>query len=99
MSEFCVITWWKLKEIFWQCTEKTWTMNNTNTTVQAELPHNIEVMVGILFIFAVGVLGSVIIELLNNKLDWFVDPLVKLVNKRYAHVQSRNRLHTMNGHP
>jgi len=53
----------------------------------------------LLFIFAVGLFGGTIVELLYNKLDWFLIPLCNTVTKRYNYTIERNRLETMNGHP
>jgi hypothetical protein len=59
----------------------------------------IEFTVGIFFVLLAGVLGILILELLYNKADWFLTPLTNYCTKRYSHVQERNRLRTMRGHP
>lgn len=101
-STTCIFRWWDIiSGIFpeYVCTdyyinyiiEPLKTINLFNPTV--------EMGVGILFLFAVGILGVTITELLANKLDWYLTPLVNRVVKRYRYTIQRNRLNTMNGHP
>ena len=67
------------------------TVNTFNPTV--------ETYVGLLFLFAASILAITIIELLYNKLDWFLTPLIGKITKRYRYTIQRNRLRSMNGHP
>ncbi len=53
----------------------------------------------ILFLMLAGIAGILIVELAANRIDHLLNPLVWRVEKRYAYVQERNRLRTMNGHP
>lgn len=55
--------------------------------------------ISLLFIFAIGLFGATIVELLYNKLDWYLTPLTNLVEKRYRLSVKIRRLNTMNGHP
>ena len=55
----------------------------------------VELGVGMLFVLLAGLLGSLIVELLFNKMDLFLNP----IEKKYQIVQSRKRLESMNGHP
>ncbi len=73
----------------------------TNTIIQSTSTFNptVETYVGFLFIIASSILGITIIELLYNKADWFLTPLVNCVVKRYNYTIERNRLLTMRGHP
>ena len=58
-----------------------------------------ETYVGMLFLIAASILGIAIVELLHNKTDWYITPLVNRVVKRYRYTLERNRLATMQGHP
>ena len=84
----------------WECTPQFVDVNYTTIqSIQTSPPITIELMVGILFIICAGILGATIIELLYNKLDWFLTPLVNRVVKRYNFTIERNRLRSMQGHP
>ncbi len=96
MVEQCVVTWWKFPDITWRCTEK---ISTPSVTVQSEVSFSIEVLVGILFVICAGMLGVIIIELLYNKSDYFLTPLIDKMRKRYNWTLERNRLRTMQGHP
>ena len=96
MVELCSITWWKFPDITYKCIEK---LSNPNVTVQSEVNLSVEVWVGLLFLFCAGFLMAIIIELLYNKVDWFIDPLYNKVVRRYNFTIERNRLRTMQGHP
>lgn len=97
MALNCVITWWDFPNIILQCA------NKIRTDGVSEAPNDfnpgIEWAVGILFLIAVGILGSTIVELLYNKSDWYLTPLVNRVVKRYNFTLQRNRLRTMSAHP
>jgi len=86
MVELCSITWWEFPDITYKCIEK---LSNPNVTVQSEVNLSVEVWVGLLFLFCAGFLMAIIIELLYNKVDWYLDPLVERVKRRYEYVQSR----------
>jgi len=94
--ELCSLTWWKFPDVTWRCVEK---LSSNSTSTQGEAVLTIDVWVGILFIFCAGILGSVIVELLYNKSDWYLTPLVNRVVRRYNFTVERNRLRSMNGHP
>ena len=96
MVELCSITWWEFPDITYKCIEK---LSNPNVTVQSEVNLSVEVWVGLLFLFCAGFLMAIIIELLYNKVDWFIDPLYNKVVRRYNFTIERNRLRTMQGHP
>ena len=96
MVELCVITWWKYPDVTYRCIEK---LSNPLSTLQSEVHFTIEIYIGILFILCAGILGAIIVELLYNKSDYFLTPLVNYCVKRYSYVQTRNRLRSMNGHP
>ena len=96
MVELCSLTWWKFPDISYQCIEK---LTPPNVTVQSEVSFSIESWVGLLFMICAGILGVVIVELLYNKTDWFIDPLYNRVVRRYNFTLERNRLRTMQGHP
>jgi hypothetical protein len=70
-----------------------------SVTIQSEVSFSIETWVGILFMICAGILGMIIIELLYNKIDWYLTPLVNRVVRRYHYTIQRNRLRSMNGHP
>lgn len=74
-------------------------VSHTWGTVESDFTMPESLGVQLLFIFAVGILGTTVIELLNNKLDWFLDPLTNRIEKRYHFIRERNRLNSMNGHP
>lgn len=94
--EICTWAWYYLPEFVIDCYEK---ISSPSVTVSSPVNFGIEAWVGILFIICAGILGIVIVELLYNKLDWYLTPLVDYCIKRYAFVQERNRLSTMQGHP
>ena len=96
MSSSCVITWWKFPDVAFVCTEK---ISSPSVTVQSEAALTIDVYIGILFVLCAGMLGVIIIELLYNRLDWYLTPLVNRVVRRYNYTIQRNRLRSMNGHP
>ena len=96
MAELCSITWWNFPDVTWRCVEK---ISNPNVTVQNEVSFSIDVYIGILFVICAGMLGMIIIELLYNRLDWYLTPLVNRVVRRYNYTIQRNRLRSMNGHP
>ena len=96
MVELCVITWWKYPDVTYRCIEK---LSNPLSTVQSEVHFTIEMYIGILFILCAGILGAIIVELLYNKSDYFLTPLVNRVVRRYRYTIQRNRYRTMNGHP
>ena len=96
MAELCSITWWKFPDISYRCVEK---LSSPNVTVQNEVSFSIDVYIGILFVICAGMLGMIIIELLYNRLDWYLTPLVNRVIRRYNYTIERNRLTTMQGHP
>lgn len=96
----CVIRWWNIfseKLPDWNCWEAP-----PNLVVDSQFTwgFSIETVVPYtLFIFGVGLFGATLIEWLNNKLEWIIDPLIKKIQERYSFVVERNRLKTMNGHP
>ena len=96
MAELCSLTWWKFPDVTYRCIE---VISNPSNTIQSEVNFSIETWVGLLFILCVGILGAVIVELLYNKSDWYLTPLVNRVVRRYNFTVQRNRLRTMNGHP
>ncbi len=96
MPSSCVVTWWKFPDIAFKCTEK---LSSPSVTVQSDAVLTIDVLVGMLFILCAGILGAIIVELLYNKSDWFLTPLVNRVVRRYHYTIQRNRLRSMNGHP
>jgi hypothetical protein len=84
----------------WDCTPIFVDVNYFDTqSIPNPPPITIEFVIGILFIFAAGILAATIIELLYNKLDWYLTPLVNRVVRRYNFTVQRNRLRSMNGHP
>mgnify|MGYP006919669382 CR=1 FL=1 len=86
----CVWEWYRLPEFIIQCTEKVY---SPSLTVADSINLSTQSMVGMLFMLASAILGIVIVELLYNKLDWYLDPLVERVKKRYEYVQSRKATH------
>ncbi len=96
MVELCSLTWWKFPDITWRCTEK---ISIPSSTIQSEASFTIDVYIGILFVICAGMLGMIIIELLYNRIDWYLTPLVNRVVRRYNYTINRNRYRTMNGHP
>ncbi len=96
MAELCSLTWWNFPDVTWRCIEK---VSNPSTTIQSEAVITIEVYIGILFVICAGMLGMIIIELLYNRMDWYLTPLVNRVVRRYNFTVQRNRYSTMNGHP
>ncbi len=104
LKESCFLNWFKLLEVklpSYDCTPHFVSIEWEPTVrVPIELVLNYDgIISGIIMILAMGLLGGIIIELLYNKLDWYLDPLCKYVNRRYRIVIERGRLHTMNGHP
>jgi hypothetical protein len=96
MAELCSVTWWKFPDVTWRCVE---VASSPSVTIQSEVNFSIEIWVGVLFMICAGILGSIIVELLFNKSDWFITPLVNRVVRRYHYTIERNRLTTMQGHP
>ena len=98
-KEYCFVNvfQWPPK---WDCTPQFVDVNYTTVqSIQTSPPFTIELMVGLLFLFCAGILGVIIIELLYNKSDYFLTPLVNRVVRRYNFTIERNRLRSMNGHP
>ena len=85
----------------YDCSHQFVPIDYTDTVVNSVSSFNptIEMYIGLLFIIAVSILGITIIELLYNKSDWYLNPLVNYCNKRYGYVIERNRLNSMKGHP
>ena len=54
---------------------------------------------GFFLILCAGLLGVLIVELMDKKFGYLIDPIVIFVLKRYDYVIERNRLLSMNGHP
>ena len=96
VAELCSVTWWKFPDVTWRCVE---VASSPNITIQSEVNFSIEIWVGVLFMMCAGILGGLIVELLFNKSDWFITPLVNRVIRRYNYTVERNRLLTMQGHP
>ena len=99
VAELCSVTWWKIFRLElpnWHCVER---VINPSSTIQTEVVFTIDVWVGLLFVLCAGILGAIIVELLYNKADWFLTPLVNKVVRRYHYTINRNRYDTMNGHP
>ena len=96
MGEVCAFAWWKLPSFELACRE---VVKSNYNTVESSVNLPLEAWVGILFVVLSGILGVVIVELLYNKSDWFLTPLVNRVVKRYNYTIQRNRLRSMNGHP
>ncbi len=100
MGEICHLDF--IKSLFvpkipeWSCIEKPASLS---VTVSEPFAVSIEAVIGMFFVLIAGMLGILIVELLYNKSDYFLDPLVRLTVKRYCRVQERERLKTMNGHP
>ena len=87
----CVFEWYHLPGFVIRCTEKI--VPESVTVVSDAINLSTQSMIGMLFILASAILGIVIVELLYNKLDWYLDPLVEKVKKRYEYVQSRKATH------
>jgi hypothetical protein len=96
MGEVCAFAWWKLPNLELTCRE---VIKTNYSTVESSVSLPLEALVGMLFIICAGILGGIIVELLYNKSDWFLTPLVNRVVKRYHYTIQRNRLRSMNGHP
>jgi len=96
MGEVCAFAWWKLPNLELVCREVIKTNYNT---VESSVSLPIDALVGIIFVICAGVLGAIIVELLYNKVNWFLTPLVNKVVRRYHYTINRNRYDTMNGHP
>jgi hypothetical protein len=96
MGEVCAFAWWKLPNLELTCRE---VIKTNYSTVESSVSLPLEAWVGMLFIICAGILGGIIVELLYNKSDWFLTPLVNRVVKRYNYTIQRNRLRSMNGHP
>jgi hypothetical protein len=61
------------------------------------IPEMFEVQ--LLVLFATLIFGIIILELVDKKFGYLIDPVVVIFQKRYDYVTQRNRLQTMNGHP
>ncbi len=96
MGEVCAFAWWKLPSFELACRE---VIKSNYNTVESSVSLPLEAWVGILFVICAGVLGAIIVELLYNKVNWFLTPLVNKVVRRYHYTINRNRYDTMNGHP
>ena len=87
----CVFEWYHLPEVIIKCTEKI--APESVTVVSDAINLSTQSWVGMLFMLASAILGIVLVELLYNKLDWYLDPLVERVKRRYEYVQSRKATH------
>lgn len=87
----CNLAWWKLPEFVIQCKEKI--EPESVTVISDAINLSTQSWVGLLFMLASAILGIVIVELLYNKIDWYIDPLVERVKKRYEFVQNRKATH------
>ncbi len=96
MGEVCAFAWWKLPNFELACRE---VIKTNYSTVESSVSLPLEAWVGMLFVICAGVLGAIIVELLYNKVNWFLDPLYNRVVRRYYWTLERNRLRSMNGHP
>ena len=96
MGEVCAFAWWKLPSFELACRE---VIKSNYNTVESSVGLPLEAWVGILFVVLSGILGAIIVELLYNKVNWFLDPLYNRVVRRYYWTLERNRYRTMNGHP
>ncbi len=96
MGEVCTFAWWKLPSFELACRE---VIKSNYNTVESSVSLPLEAWVGILFVVLSGILGAIIVELLYNKVNWFLTPLVNKVVRRYHYTINRNRYDTMNGHP
>ena len=93
----CVFEWYYLPEFIITCTEK---VRSASVTIPSDATNfSVESYVGLLFMLCAGILGVAIVELLYNKSDWYLTPLVNRVVRRYHWTIERNRLRTMQGHP
>lgn len=81
----------------WYCADKM--VGDVGEASVTSFEPSISLVVGVFMMLAIGMFGVTLVELLNNKLDWYITPLVNRVNRRYMFVIERNRLRTMNGHP
>lgn len=75
---------------------------HTTAKIEVDVTYPVpnEIMIPyLLMIFAAGIFGATILELVLNKLEWYISPLVTRIQKRYNFITERNRLETMNGHP
>jgi len=101
--EYCSLTFWKLfygELPSWECSPQFVPIDYFDTVVESTINISFETLgLSILFVFAVGILGATVVELLYNKLDWFITPLCNLINRRYRTVVEIRRLNSMNGHP
>lgn len=75
------------------------TFDTTIADAEMNYPTVEKITLVLLFLVSVSVFGITIIELLYNKLDWYVQPLANIVIRRYKFVVERNRLQTMTPHP
>lgn len=72
-----------------------------DTVVGVESTINLPEMFGVqmLILFATLIFGIIILELIDKKFGYLIDPVVVIFQKRYNYVTQRNRLRSMNGHP
>tara|TARA_R110002126_G_scaffold94375_1_gene222813 strand:- start:15 stop:377 length:363 start_codon:yes stop_codon:yes gene_type:complete len=83
------------------CTPQFVPLDYFDTVVGAESSVNLPEMFGVqmLVLFATLIFGIIILELVDKKFGYLIDPVVIIFQKRYDYVTQRNRLQTMNGHP
>ena len=51
------------------------------------------------FVCVIGLLGVIIVELIDSKFLYLIDPVCQIIERRHDFVIERNRLNSMNGHP
>lgn len=98
--EYCFLNFFKFGIPTWDCSPKFVPVGYEETIIKSvmEIPM-FQLGMEIFFICAVGILGIIIVELLNNKFMYLIDPICHIIENRYNFVLERNRLSSMNGHP
>ena len=94
----CIIGWWKfLDGEYLHCKEIE--ILYPNALPREIINKTIEItdtfLIGIAFVIIAGLLGSLIVEFLFQKLDLYLE----IIDKKYIKVQNRHRLESMRGHP
>lgn len=100
---YCVLTWSKIIDILfsnYECDDSPWYYDETVSIPEMNLPvFDVSVQVEVVFVLLAALIGILIIELIENRFDYLLAPLVRIVMKRYRFVCERNRMSTMHGHP